>query len=316
MSTTVVSEAEPEPQPGGPAQPAPRRRRPFTVLGPYAVLALPAALVVGFVAIPIVQTAVRSFDLLGVRGQVTGFGGLSNYRALFSQPLFLISLKNTLVYAAASVVLCVVVAWLLAQLLSARFGASRPLLVSVFSPTVMPMIAAANIWLYFLAPRIGLFGQLLGAIGVHGSNLLGEPGSALGVLVALFVWKFAPYFALFIMAGLQAIPQSVREAMRTEDPTGRYAFRRVVLPMLAPMLAFVTTMALLYSVETIDSVYVLTQGGPNNGTSLVMYYLYQLGFNYFSWGPAAALSALLMASLSTLSGLSLIGLERRAFHWQ
>jgi sn-glycerol 3-phosphate transport system permease protein len=304
-------------RPGEPAPPAPRAPWSVRRLGPYAILALPGALVVAFVGIPIVQTALKSFDKLNPRGQVTGFGGLANYRALFSQPLFVTSLRNTAVYAVASVVLCVLMAYVLAQLLSSRMtGASRPLLVSIFSPTVMPMIAAANIWLYFLAPRIGLFGELLSRFGMHGSNLLGEPGTALGVLVALFVWKFAPYFALFIMAGLQAIPQSVREALRTEDPTGRYAFRRVVLPMLGPMLAFVTTMALLYSVETIDPVYVMTQGGPNNGTSLLMFYLYQLGFNYFSWGPAAALSALLMASLSTLSGLSLIGLERRAFHWQ
>ncbi len=315
MSRTAAA-PERKSLPGEPAVPAPRAPRRLASVGPYAVMALPAALVIAFVAIPIVETAVKSFDQLGPRGQVTGFAGLLNYRSLFAQPVFIISLQNTLTYAVAAVVLCVAVAFVLAQLLSSRAGASRPLLVSIFSPTVMPMIAAANIWLYFLAPRIGLFGQLLSALGLHGTNLLGEPGSALGVLVALFVWKFAPYFALFIMAGLQAIPQSVREALRTEDPTGWYAFRRVVLPMLAPMMAFVTTMALLYSVETIDPVYVMTQGGPNNGTTLVMFYLYQLGFNYFSWGPAAALSALLMGSLSTLSGLSLIGLERRAFHWQ
>jgi sn-glycerol 3-phosphate transport system permease protein len=303
--------------PGGPARPAPGTlRRLAAAVGPYALLLLPAVLVVAFVAIPMVRTALQSFDRLGPRGQVTGFGGLGNYRALFAQPLFVTALKNTLVFSAASVVLCVLVAFGLAQLLTTRVRAAQPLLVAIFSPTVMPMIAAANIWLYFLAPRIGLFGRLLGALGIHGGNLLGEPATALAVLVALFVWKFAPYFALFIMAGLQAIPQSVREALRTEDPTGWHAFRRVVLPMLGPMLAFVTTMALLYAVETVDPVYVLTQGGPDNGTNLLMFYLYQLGFNYFSWGPAAALSALLMASLSTLSGLALIGLERRAFHWR
>lgn len=86
--------------------------------------------------------------------------------------------------------------------------------------------------------------------------------------------------------------------------------------MLSPMIAFVTVMALLYSIETIDSVYVMTQGGPASATSFLMYFLYQLGFNYFSWGSAAALSAILMASLSTLSGFALIVLERRAFHWQ
>ncbi|HVB08796.1 MAG TPA: sugar ABC transporter permease [Bacillota bacterium] len=298
--------------------PAPRGRALALprVLAIYLVLLVPMGLVVWFVAWPIVATVLHSFDHIGVRGTVGAFAGLANYRFLFAQPLFAVVLRNTAIYAGLSVVLCVVLAFLLALLLTGRGAVSRLLLVAIFSPTVMPMIAAANIWLYFLAPRFGLVGKILAVFGIHTGNLLGQPGSALGVLVVLFVWKYAPYFTLFLMAGLQAIPQSVREALRTEDPGGWHAFRSVILPMLTPMIAFVTTMALLYAAETVDPVYVMTQGGPNNATNLLMFYLYQLGFNYFAWGGAAALSALLMGGLSSLSALALIGLERRAFHWQ
>lgn len=282
----------------------------------YVLLFVPAAFVIAFVAVPTVLTVIHSFYQINARNEVTGFGGLANYVTLLQQPLFGEVVANTAIYALFSVVLSVAIAFGLALLLSARSSVSRPLLVGLFSPTVMPMIAAANIWLYFLAPQFGLVDHVLGFAGLGSTNWLGEPGTALASLVVLFVWKYAPYFTLFLMAGLQAVPQNVREAMRTEDPGSFESFRRVILPILLPMIAFVTTMALLYSVETVDPIYVMTQGGPNNGTNLLMYYLYQLGFDYFSWGPAAALSALLMGSLSTLSGLSLIVLERRAFHWE
>ena len=301
---------------GGEARPIFVRALPH--LARYGILLVPILFVVTFVLIPLVQTLLHSFQHISVRGQAEGFAGLKNYQVLFQSPLFLQVAKNTLIYTTISVILCVVIAFLLSLLLEANSNGrgSRVLLISLFSPTIMPTIAAANIWLYFLTPRFGLVDRLLAWVGLGHENWLGHPGTALGALILLFVWKYAPYFTLFLLAGFQAIPPEVREAMRTEDPSGWYSFRRVILPMLAPMIAFVTTMALLYSVESVDPVYVMTQGGPNNGTNLVMFYLYQLGFNYFSWGPAAALSALLLVGLSTLSGLSLIVMERRAFHWQ
>ncbi len=283
----------------------------------YAVLLPPVLLVATFVVVPMVRTAVTSFDSLDARGVVTGYAGTKNYAALFHSSLFHQVLFNTVVYAVFATILSIAIAFALSLLLMNRVeGSSRSLLVGLFSPTIMPMIAAANIWLYFLTPRFGLVDRMFGWLGLGRENWLGHPGTALAVLVVLFIWKYAPYFTLFLLAGFGAIPPDVREALKTEDPRGWHSFRKVILPILSPMLAFVTTMAVLYSLETVDPVYVLTQGGPNNGTNLVMYYLFQLGFNYFSWGSAAALSTLLLASLSTLSGLSLIVMERRAFHWQ
>lgn len=314
MQEPMVSPGAPQPV----ATPAKRPRRWQTPVV-YAVLAVPAALVVLFVAFPSVFTLVHSFLALNALGKATGFAGVQNYLALFAQPVFRVVLQNTAWYALASVVLSVAVAFGLALLLVGVRGdhpIARILLVAVFSPTIMPTIAAANIWLYFLAPRLGLVDRLLRGLGLGGENWLGHPGTALAALAVLFIWKYAPYFTLFLLAGLQAIPQNVREALRTEDPHGFASFRQVILPMLAPMIAFVTVLALLNAAETVDPVYVMTQGGPDNGTNLVMFYLYQLGFEFFSWGPAAALSAMMMAGLSTLSGLALIVLERRAFHWQ
>lgn len=285
----------------------------------YAALALPAALVLAFVAWPSLSTLIHSLLALNARGEATGFAGLANYRALFAQPLFGHVLANTAWFTLAASTLSVLVALALAFLLARVRGdhpMARGLLVAIFSPTIIPTIAAANLWLYFLAPQIGLVDRLLRWLGLGGENWLGQPHSALAVMVALYLWKYAPYYALFLLAGMQAVPRNVTDALRLDDPRGALGFWRVLLPLLAPMLLFVTVLALLNAVETVDPIYVMTQGGPNNGTNLVMYYLYQLGFEFFAWGPAAALSALLMAVLSSLSALALIVLERRAFHWQ
>jgi len=312
MSTLVEPASQASP---GPAKAGPGAR---WLAGPgvrYLLMLPPALMVIGFVVYPMVQTVIHSFYRLDGLGRVIGFAGFGNYSALFANPVFMQVLRNTAIYTVFAVVLSIALAFALALLLTNRGIVNRLLLVGIFSPTVMPTIAAANIWLYFLAPQFGLVTELLGKVGISQANILGEPGSALGALVALFVWKYAPYFTLFLMAGLQSIPQNVREAMRTEDPHGWQSLRKVVLPIMAPMLAFVVTLAVIYAMETIDPIYVMTQGGPANGTNLVMFYLYQLGFNYYAWGPAAALSALLLGGLSSLSALSLIALERRAFHW-
>ncbi|QQE78990.1 carbohydrate ABC transporter permease [Alicyclobacillus sp. SO9] len=283
----------------------------------YAILLLPMAMVTLFVIWPMILTVLHSFQVMNARGQASGFAGVKNYAHLFHSSLFRQVMTNTVIYAGISVVLCIVIAFGLSFLLNSRSNsASRLLLVGLFSPTITPMIAAANIWLFFLTPGFGIVDKVMRFVGFGKENWLGHPTTATIVLILLFVWKYAPYFTLFLLAGLQAIPPDVRESLRTEDPHKFYGFRKVILPILSPMIGFVTTMAVLYAVETIDPVYVLTQGGPNNATNLVMYYLFKLGFNYYSWGEAAALSAILLGGLATLSGLSLIVMERRAFHWQ
>jgi len=283
----------------------------------YGLLLLPIAMVCTFIVIPMVRTVWSSFQAMDARGMAIHFSGWQNYHNLFASTLLQTVLKNTLFYSVLSVVLCLIISFILSIVLNdSRNSSSRFLLIGLFSPTVIPVVAGANIWLYFLAPRFGLLGRILEPFGLGNVNLLGEPTSALCVLVVLFVWKYAPYFTLFLLAALQAIPPDIRDAMRTEDPHHWHSYFKVILPMIAPMIAFVTMMATVYALETVDPVYVMTQGGPGNGTNLIMYYLYQLGFNYFSWGPAAALSTILMVGLSGLSAVSLIILERRAFHWQ
>jgi len=283
---------------------------------PSLVLALPVACVLLFVVWPAVSVAYESLFWLSPLGARGGFAGLSNYVALVQDSLFLPAVALTTLYTVAAVSVSIGVALGLTLLLK-RARTLHPLvLLALFSPTVVPAVAAANVWLYFLTPQFGIVDRILALIGLGQINWLGEPDTAVLALILLFVWKFAPYYTFFLFAAVQRIPADLREAAALDGASAWVAFRHITLPLLRPMLALVTIIALIAAVETIDPVYVLTQGGPHNSTNLLAYYLYQLGFSYFEWGQAAALSVLLLALLAGLSALSLLLVERRAFQWQ
>ncbi len=292
-----------------------RARRLGKELLPVAVLAIPAAIVVTFIVVPAITVLIHSLFAANALGDVEQFIGLGNYQALFASPTFQLVWINTLVYTVLATGLSMAVALVLSLLLHRR-RMNLATTFSLFSPTVIPMIAAANLWLYFTIPGYGVVDRVARFVGLGQMNWLGYPGTAVLTLVLLFTWKYAPYYAFFLIAGLQAVPGHVRDAARLEDKRGFMTFRYVILPLLKPMLLFTLTLSIINAVETIDPIYVMTQGGPNNATNFLMYYLYNLGFNYFNWGQADALSVILAVVLSAFSIVYLYLLERRSFLWQ
>lgn len=293
----------------------PFRRRLWREVWPPLVLALPAAVVVTFIVIPAIGVLIHSFYAADALGRIQQFIGFGNYAALFGSSTAQLVLLNTLIYSVAAIALSMLVALGLSLLLHAR-RLNLATTFSLFSPTVIPMVAAANLWLYFTIPGYGVVDRLLKGIGLGQMNWLGYPGTAVLTMVLLFVWKFAPYYAFFLIAGLQAIPSHIRDAARLEDKRGFATFRQVILPLLKPMMLFTLTLSIINAVETVDPVYVMTQGGPNNATNFLLYYLYNLGFNYFNWGQANALSVVVAVVLGAFSIMYLYLLERRSFLWQ
>lgn len=291
------------------------RRRLGEELWPSLILLPPAGVIGVFVVWPTVEVAIKSLFRSGPLGNVHGFTGLTNYNRLFSSGTFQQVVVNTLVYALAAIALSMLVALGLSLLVHRR-RLNLAATFSLFSPTVVPMIAAANLWLYFTIPGYGVVDHLMRIIGLGQINWLGYPGTAVLTMVLLFTWKYAPYYAFFLIAGLQAVPDYVRDAARLEDASGFRTFWHIVLPLIRPMLLFTLTLSVINAVETIDPIYVMTQGGPNNATFFLLYYLYNLGFNYFNWGQADALSVVTVAVLSGLSIIYLYLLERRSFQWQ
>lgn len=278
--------------------------------------AVPASAILYFIAWPAVHAAIESVYQISPLGVAGAFAGLANFTALLQGGLFWPSVSVTTLFALPAVALSLGVALGLALLIRQAGLLSGWVALGLFSPTVIPAVAAANIWLYMLIPQFGAVDRLLSIVGLGQINWLGEPTTTIIAFISLFVWKYAPYYTFFLVGAVQRIPADVREAAALDGAGAVAQFRHITLPLLRPMLAFLTIIAIIAAVQTIDPIYVMTQGGPNNTTNFLTYYLYQLGFNYFSWGQAAALSVIMVVVLGGLSALALVGIERGSFEWQ
>ena len=188
-------------------------------------------------------------------------------------------------------------------------GLARALL---FLPTMIPLIAAASLFLFIFLPGVGLLDFYLARIGLRGPNWLGDSDIALWSVVGLTVWKNAGYYMLFYIAGLQNIPRDTVEAAMIDGANAWQRLRFVILPALATTTAFVTVIALIQLLTSVDHVIVLTRGGPSNATNLVLYYIFQAAHENFEYGKAAAATLISVAVLLALSAGSLRVMERGA----
>jgi sn-glycerol 3-phosphate transport system permease protein len=281
-----------------------------------ALLLLPAALLlVTFAYLPTLLTLVRSLFLLETATQPAEFVGLENYRYLFEDPTFWQVTCNNIIYALITIPASMAIAIGMALLVNSRMPGRGLVRMAYFSPTILPMIAAANIWMFFYAPQIGLFNAVLDWFGINGPNWLGDPSFALPSIIVMTIWKEAGFFMIFYLAALQTIPPELGEASALEG-TGRWAhFWRVTFPLLMPTTLFVLINALINAVRVVDHLFILTKGGPNNATNLLLYYVYQSAFAFFDRPYAAAITVMILISLGILATLQFTVLDRRT-HYQ
>ena len=189
--------------------------------------------------------------------------------------------------------------------------APRILPLAYFTPTVLPMIAVANIWLFFYTPEYGLLEQITSAFGLPAHNWLGSKNSALAALMVVTVWKEAGFFMIFYLAALQQMSPALGEAAALEGAGRWYFFRRVTFPLLMPTTLFILINAVINSFRLVDHIVVMTKGGPDNTTALLLYYIYDVGFKFWDTGYAAALTMVLLALLATAAIVQFVVLEKR-----
>jgi sn-glycerol 3-phosphate transport system permease protein len=183
--------------------------------------------------------------------------------------------------------------------------------MAYFTPTVLPMIAVANIWLFFYTPQYGLLEQVLSVFGVPAHNWLGSRETALACVTIVAVWKEAGFFMIFYLAALQQIPPSLAEAAALEGASRFTFFRRVQFPLLMPTTLFVLVNAVINAFRMVDHIVVMTRGGPDNATALLLFYIYQVGFIFWDTAYAAALTVVLLLILGLSALLQYAFLERR-----
>jgi sn-glycerol 3-phosphate transport system permease protein len=280
------------------------------------LLLMPATLLMAaFTHFPILGSIFASFFSTARPGRPSRFVGVGNYSAMLNDPVFWQVMRNNFIYALGTIPVSVCLALLMAVWVNGKPAGRVVVRTAYFTPTILPMIAVANIWLFFYTPQIGILDKICGLFGLPGHSWLGSPDTVLVCLMALAVWKDAGFFMIFYLAALQGIPPELEEAAAIEGARRWYFFRRVTLPLLMPTTLFVVVNATINSFKLVDHIFILTKGGPDNASALLLYYIYEVAFSFWDTAYASVLTVALLVILGGMAILQFVYIEKRV-HYQ
>ena len=263
-----------------------------------------------FTYFPMVRVLRDSFYSTAGLGKKSQFVGLENYWELFQDDVFITAFTNNIIYAFGTIFPSAGLALLFALMLQGSSRFNSIIRSVLFFPTLVPMVAAAGLWLFIFLPSIGLLDYYLAKLAAKSVNWIGDPDIALYALMILTVWKNAGYFMLFFLAGLQGIPGDALEAAILEGATPWQRLRYIILPLLKPTTSFVVVIAFIFSVTQVDHVIVLTEGGPANSTNLLLFYIFQNAHEFNNNATASAATVISLILLLGVSVLNIRSLER------
>jgi ABC-type sugar transport system permease subunit len=252
---------------------------------------------------PLVFLVDLSFRKLDASSPVPTWIGLANYRELFADPLFWRVLRNTAIYTFLTVPLSIGLGLALALALNQQLRGARIFRILFYTPVILPTVAAATVGMWIFNNNYGLANYLLELIGRPPVEWLTDSDRALSTLIVIGVWKTFGYFMLVYLAALQALPQAVLDAARLDGARPWDRFWSITWPLLRPITWFAVVIALILSFQAFDFVNIMTQGGPSNATNLLVFYIYQHGFEYFRLGYAAATAVAMFALVYGLTAL-------------
>ncbi|KAB7664912.1 carbohydrate ABC transporter permease [Bacillus sp. B1-b2] len=293
-----------------------RRKHRLSQLIKGILFLCPSILLFGvFLFYPMGKTIYLSFFLTNNRGEPTVFVGLENYLDIFQSPLFLQSLKSTLFFALYTVPGTIIVSLLLAVIANEKLkgiGIFR----TIFSSTMGISVAAASVfWMFLFHPTIGWLNRLVEALGMNAVGWLTDPDWALLSVSISTIWMNIGFTFLILLGGLQSIDSYLYESADIDGAGYFYKLRRITIPMLSPTLFFVLTVTLINSFQTFGQVDMLTRGGPQNETNLIVYSIYQEAFMNYQFGTASAQAIILFLIILILTIVQ-FKLGERKVHYQ
>lgn len=241
------------------------------------------------------------------------FVAFDNYLALLKDERFWQSLGNTFYFVAIGVPSSVALSLGSALLLNSKLTRFRTFFrVSLFAPVVTTLVAVALVWRYIFHTRYGLLNYGLSIVGVEPIDWLGDPHWAMPSIALLAVWKNFGYNMIIFIAALQSIPQDLYEAARIDGASAWQQFRHVTLPSLAPTLMLVGILTTAGYFQVFSEPYMMTEGGPLQSTTSVLYFMYEEGFKWWSLGRASAVAFVLFIIIFSLTLLQIRFARRHA----
>jgi multiple sugar transport system permease protein len=266
------------------------------------------AIFVVFLALPIIASFALSFTSFGLANLQSWFTadvvGFDNYAQLFDDDRFLKAARNTAIFVVVGVPLTLAAGLAAAVALNQGLGKLTGFFrVGYYLPVVTSIVAIAVIWRYMLHPDFGLINGALGLVGIDGPNWLGKPNSALGSIVALGIWRNFGTSMVIFLAALQSVDRTLYEAARVDGARSWAIFRRITLPLLRPAILFLTVITTAGYLQLFEEPFVMTGGGPLDGTLSVTMYVYEQGFRFLNFGYASAVAYALFIAIVALAFL-------------
>ena len=261
------------------------------------IFILPALLgIFIFIIIPVFCSFGLSFTQWDLLGEIKPVG-FENYKEIFTNKVFYKILLNTIVFAVATSVFGVIIPLVLAYILQQKIRGAEFFKVAYFLPFITPMIVVGLIWEWIFDPNIGALNNLLNT-NIH---WLYNSTLALPCLIAINVWKLIGYNMVIFLSAFGTIPNSIFEAVKIDGANEWQTFKNITIPMLSPTIFFVVIITAISSFQVFDLIYLMTEGGPQNSTNVLVYAIYKQAFEYFNIGKSCALAYVLFAIILTLT---------------
>jgi multiple sugar transport system permease protein len=262
----------------------------------YLALAPVLALFFYVRVIPIAQSVVISFYRWDLIRPLKPFIGFANYENLLSDANFILALTNTAIYSIATVVFSVLIALPLAVFLARKGGLAVFYQTVYFLPVITPMVPMAIAWKWIYDYNYGLFNYALSVVGLPPVAWLTDPQIALWSLIIMSVWKVLGYNLILFLVGIRNIPETYNEAASLDGASSWQRFRYITLPLLKPILLYVLVTATINAFNVFTQVYVMTvgsQAAPGQAVRVLVFDIWQNGFQYLKMGYASAAAVML-----------------------
>jgi multiple sugar transport system permease protein len=232
------------------------------------------------------------------------FVGFSNYLGLIQNPIFLVALKNTIIFTVITVVTQFALGFITALFLNRewRYRWIRSLIRSaLIIPMMFTFVVVGLLWSMIYHSELGILNYLLSLLGIKAINWLANANLAMTSVIIVDLWFRTPFVTLLLLAGLQNIPQEPVEAARIDGANRFQVFIHVTLPLLRPVILIVLVMRTMWNFMTFDTVFILTRGGPGYATELLTILGYKTAFGYYRMGEASAISFIVLFLIMTFT---------------
>ena len=281
----------------------------------WAFVTPAAVIILLFGAAPIVWSAILSFEKDNLLSSSTPFVGLKNYRQMVHDPVVAQAIGHSLIYTVLFVPGTMIVGLFLAVAMNRKIRFIWFYRTAAYATMAISTISEAIVFIWLFDPSYGIVNYVLSWFGVSPQQFLNSPSEALYVIVVMTIWGWTGFSVVIYLAALQGVPAALLEAASIDGCTAWRRFRRVTLPLLSPASLFLAVWLTINALQLFDEVYLSTQGGPLNATTVLVYYLYQQAFVDFNFGYASAIAYFLFLVILVVTAIQ-FRIGRRYTHYR